>query len=180
VCGRATGRRGELRLAKLSLAVSDSFLPKRGNGSPRKRDERKREKEGRTRWALRYPPPVRSPPQFSPRSGILRPVKRATDFQFFFELHATSSRSNSLSRPPPRPRLLCTFSPPSLLIFPLSPELLPPVPAKRSWKRMRRTRIEDRPNEDNSCIDCRDAWNGTSSACPTSSLAGWLVGRLAD
>lgn len=29
MCGRATGHRGELRLAKLSLAVSDSFLPER-------------------------------------------------------------------------------------------------------------------------------------------------------
>lgn len=49
MCGRATGRRGELRLAKLSLAVSDSFLPER-----RKREEQRRRKgERRTRRALR-------------------------------------------------------------------------------------------------------------------------------
>lgn len=39
MCGRATGWRGELRLAKLSLAVSDSFLLKRRNRGRRKQDD---------------------------------------------------------------------------------------------------------------------------------------------
>jgi hypothetical protein len=170
VCGRATGRRGELRLAKLSLAVSDSFLPKRGNGSRRKRDSRTRREEGRTRWALRYPQSCLPLGSLS----VLGSSGPSREPQI-------SSFSSSCTQPAldliayPVLLLAPDFSPPSLLISPLSPELLPPVPAKRSWKRMRRTRIEDRPNEDNSCIDCRDAWNGTSSACPAQPgrLAGW-------
>lgn len=39
----------------------------------------------------------------------------AADFQFFFELHATSSRSNSLLRPPPPPP--SPLSLPLLLLF---------------------------------------------------------------
>lgn len=122
MCGRATGWRGELRLAKLSLAVSDSFLPERrniGNEETRRRDDER--KRGRKREDAEGPTiALRAvSPRFLPRSGILRPVKRVTDFQFFIKLHATSSRSNSLSRLSPHPRLLCTFCSPSLLIFPL-------------------------------------------------------------
>lgn len=121
MCGRATGWRGELRLAKLSLAVSDSFLPKRRNIGRRKRDDKTtRGSEGGREDAEGPTIALRAvSPRFLPRSGILRPVKRVTDFQFFMKLHATSSRSNSLSRLSPHPRLLCTFCSPSLLIFPL-------------------------------------------------------------
>lgn len=103
VCGRATGRWGELRLAKLSLAVSDSFLFERRKRERRKRVGGRKEGHGGSYGTpdlpLLVPPLLRS-------SGW----SRATDFQFFFELHATSSRSNSLSGPPPRLRLLCSFS----------------------------------------------------------------------
>lgn len=103
MCGRATGRRGELRLAKLSLAVSDSFLSERRKRGRWKRDGVRKEGHGgpygTPELSLLDPPLPRS----SGRS-------RTTDFQFFFELHATSSRSNSLPRPSPRHWLLCSFS----------------------------------------------------------------------
>lgn len=92
MCGRATtGRRGELRLAKLSLAVSDSFLSN-GTGGGKERGGRQGDRgswvpQGSLPWS----------PQGSPGPST------AADFQFFFELHATSSRSNSLLRPPPPP-----------------------------------------------------------------------------
>lgn len=109
MCGRATGWRGELRLAKLSLAVSDSFLSDR-----RKREKRKSgTKEGWKREGGRGGP-YDTPEQPSLGPPLLRSSgpSRATDFQFFFELNATNSRSNSLSRPLPRLRL---FSAPFLL-----------------------------------------------------------------
>lgn len=92
VCGRGTGRRGELRLAKLSLAVSDSFLSNGTGGKERggkQGDGGSWVPQGSLPWS----------PQGSPDPST------AADFQFFFELHATSSRSNSLLRPPPPPPL---------------------------------------------------------------------------
>lgn len=130
MCGRATVRRGELRLAKLSLAVSDSFLSER-------KEEAGRREEGRTWRALRYPQScLFSIPPLLRSSGR----SRATDFQFFFELHATSSRSNSLLHPSPCLRLLCSFSLsfscPLFTSVPLSSKLfrsLSPILANRSW-----------------------------------------------
>lgn len=101
VCGRGTGRRGELRLAKLSLAVSDSFLSNGTGGKERggkQGDGGSWVPQGSLPWS----------PQGSPDPST------AADFQFFFELHATSSRSNSLLRPPPPP-LSLSFS--LLLLF---------------------------------------------------------------
>lgn len=171
MCGRATGWRGELRLAKLSLAVSDSFLSDR-----RKRERRKSgmkgevEEGGWTRRALRYTPELPSLGPPLPRSS--GPQSRATDFQFFFELlHATNSRSNSLSRSLPRLRLSSARFLLRLLVYSLPPFLflssfsLSPVLASRSEPRIDLMRI----------IPALIAEaHGISSACPT----GWLVGSL--
>lgn len=155
MCGRATGRRGELRLAKLSLAVSDSFLFERRKRGKRKRDGGRKEGHGG---------PYGTPELLDSRSSSPSPPlrssgrSRATDFQFFFELHATSSRSNSLPRPSPRHRLLCSFSLsfscPLFTSVPLSSELLSVFDPRE--QKLVATRTEDRPNEDNSCIDCQD------------------------
>lgn len=172
MCGRATERRGELRLAKLSLAVSDSFLLER-----RKRERWKRDggrKEGRGGPYGTPELPLLDPPLLK-SSGR----SRATDFQFFFELHATSSRSNSLFRPSPRLRLLCSFSLsfscPLFTFVPLSSELLfdlheQKLVASRSKPRERGPRI-DLMRIIPALI--AKAWNSTSSACAASSPAGW-------
>lgn len=195
MCGRATGWRGELRLAKLSLAVSDSFLLKRRNRGRRKQDdgstrgneegtedaegptvsfrEKKREKES---CLSSVPSPVlgsfgpsRKPQISSFSSSCTQPALDLIAYPVFLLI-------------PDFPALL---GPSSLLIlrlcfsflFLLSSSLRSsPREVGSKWKRTRRTRIEDRPNEDNSCIDCRGAWNGTSSAWSTSNPAG----RLAD
>lgn len=102
---------------------------------------------------------------------------RATDFQFFFELHATSSRSNSLPRPPPRlPRLLRSFS--LSLSCPLFISVPPP---SALLSRSSRTEVGSEPRERGPKIDLMriipaliaKAWNSTSSACAASSPAGW-------
>lgn len=174
MCGRATVRRGELRLAKLSLAVSDSFLSERRKREKRKRDEERKEGHGRPygtpELPLLDPPLLRS----SGRS-------RATDFQFFFELHATSSRSNSLFRPSPRHRLLCSFSLsfscPLFTSVPLSSELLSiSNPREQKLVASRSKRRECGPRIDLMRIIpalIAKAWNSTSSACAASSSAGW-------
>lgn len=173
MCGRATGRRGELRLAKLSLAVSDSFLSERRKRGRRKRDGGRKEGHG---WPYGTPElPLLDPPllRSSGRS-------RATDFQFFFELHTTSSRSNSLPRPSPRLWLLCSFSLsfscPLLTSVPLSSELFS-VSDPREQKLVA---SRSKPRERGSRIDLMRIipaliavpWNGTSSACAASSPAG--------
>lgn len=175
MCGRATGRWGELRLAKLSLAVSDSFFFERRKRERRKRDGGRKEGHGgpygTPELPLLDPPLLRS-------SGW----SRATDFQFFFELHATSSRSNSLPRPSPRLlRLLrsfsLSFSCPLFISVPLSSELL----SVSDPREQRLVASGSEPGERGPKIDLMriipaliaKAWNSTSSACAASSPAGW-------
>lgn len=179
MCGRATGRRGELRLAKLSLAVSDSFLSERRKGGRRKRDGGRKEGRGG---------PYDTPelPLFDPSLLRSSGPSRATDFQFFFKLHATSSRSNSLPRPSPRLRLLCSFSLsfscPLFTSVPLSSELV----SVSDPHEQKSVASKDKPRERGPRIDLMRiipaliAWNGTSSACPASSPASWLVDSLSD
>lgn len=191
MCGRATGWRGELRLAKLSLAVSDSFLPKRSNGGRRKQDSRtRRGSEGGKEDAKGPTVPLRA---VSPRFPSRSPVRQ--------EEPQISSFSSSCTQPAldliAYPVFLLTpdFSAPSSLRLFLSFLLASPFSFSSAslslrssqrevdskWKRIQRTRIEDRPNEDNSCIDCRGAWNGTSSARrPTSSSSSWLADSPTD
>lgn len=94
---------------------------------------------------------------------------RATDFQFFFELHATSSRSNSSLRPSPRLRLLrsfsLSFSCPRITSVPLSSELL-----SVSDREQKLVASRSKPRERGPRIDLMriipaliaKAWNGTS------------------
>lgn len=157
----------------MSLAVSDSFLFERRKRGKRKRDEGRKEGHGgpygTPEMPLLEPPLLKS----SGRS-------RATDFQFFFELHATSSRSNSLPCPSPHLRLLCSFSLSfscSLPLFFLLPtSSLSPILAKLVASR-------SKPGERGLRIDLMriipaliaKAWNSTSSACAANSPAGWLT-----
>lgn len=113
VCGRGSGRRGELRLAKLSLAVSDSFLSNEGTGG---KERGGKQGDKRVLGTPGFPPLV--PP------GIPRPVNSRRFPVFLLELHATSSRSNSLLRPPPPP------SPLSLPLFLLFLLLLASIPLR--------------------------------------------------
>lgn len=78
MCGRATGWRGELRLAKLSLAVSDSFLSdEKEERKEEEWDERRVEEGGWTWRALRYPRAAF--PRSSP-SKILRQEPQISSF----------------------------------------------------------------------------------------------------
>lgn len=137
--------------------------------------------EGRTRRALRYPR-VASLRSFPPE--IVRPVK-SHRFPVFL-LHATSSRSNSLPRPSPRLRLLCSFSLsfscPLFTSVPLSSELV----SVSDPHEQKSVASRGKPRERGPRIDLMRiipaliAWNGTSSACPASSPASWLVDSLSD
>lgn len=175
MCGRATVRRGELRLAKLSLAVSDSFLSERWKRGKRKRDR------GGGRKDMEGPTVPQS--RLSSSLPLLR--SRATDFQFFFELCATSSRSNSLFRPSPRHRLLrsfsLSFSCPLFTSVPLSSELLSvSEPREQKSRASRGKPRERRPRIDLMRIIpalIAKAWNGTSSGLcrPAARPAGQLA-----
>lgn len=128
---------GEVSSGSLSCH-SQSATPfcEREKEERRRKEEAGRREEGRTWRVLRYPRScLFSIPPLLRSSGR----SRATDFQFFFELHATSSRSNSSPRPSPRLRLLRSFSlsfscarslPPFLFLPSASPSL---ILANRSW-----------------------------------------------
>lgn len=175
MCGRATGRWGELRLAKLSLAVSDSFLFERRKRERRKRDGGRKEGHGGPYGTPELPPldpllswdhPAGQEPQISSFSSsctqpaldlIACPILLlASDFSAAF-LFRFLARSLSLF----------LFLPSSFLSTILAEQKLI---ASRSEPRERGPKI-DLMRIIPALI--AKAWNSTSSACAASSSAGW-------
>lgn len=129
MCGQPSGRRGELRLAKLSLTVSDSFLP----------DKRKAGKTEGTPGTLGFPPlippgisrSVNSPRISSFSSNCTQP---ALDLIACFNLLLLLIL---LSLPPLDPSLPCLLL---LLLAPLHPSFSYRDVCKsreENWKRPR-------------------------------------------
>jgi len=165
----------------LSLAVSDSFLPKRGNGSRRKRDEGRDETRRRENGPYGLP---LDPPRAQGSSGPSREPQISS-----FSSSCTQPALDLIAYPILLPLLAPDFSAPSLLrlfpIFPLSPffsELLP--------SRSPRTEVASERGERESRIDLMRiipaliaGTHGMVQAVlvrPAAWPAGWLADSLTD